>query len=64
VGVVAVVDGRVAPRTWSQLERALRELHADAAGAAALDGIRMKRFEPLDPAALTRAREAFAQGAR
>jgi hypothetical protein len=64
VGVVAVVEGRVAPRTWSQLERALRELHADAAGAAALDGIRMKRFEPLDAAALTRAREAFAQGAR
>jgi hypothetical protein len=64
VGVVATVGRRVGPKSWSRIERALRALDASPRGTAALAGIRMERFEPLDEAALARAREALAPGPR
>jgi hypothetical protein len=62
--VVCTVGGRLAPPRWSALERALLGLHADPAGAAALAGVRMARFAPLDQAALAAARDMVGEGRR
>lgn len=63
-GVVAVVGERVPEADWSRLEAAFRSLPSDPAGQAALEGIRMQRFAPLDEEALSRARAAWAEAAR
>jgi hypothetical protein len=63
-GVVAVVGGRVAAPRWRSLEAALGGLAEDPAGTAALAGIRMARFAPLDEGALAAARKAYAEAAR
>lgn len=62
--LVVTVGGRLAAARWAALERALLGLHADPAGAAALAGIRMVRFAPLDAAALAAARATVQGGAR
>jgi hypothetical protein len=59
--VVATVGARLPAARWSALEAALLGLHRDPAGAAALAGVRMVRFAPLDQAALAAAR-AVVQG--
>jgi hypothetical protein len=53
--VVATVRGRPSKDLWPQLEKALLGLGDDPAGAAALAGIRMVRFAPIDPTALSAA---------
>jgi hypothetical protein len=58
--VVATVRGRVPPARWKALAAALLALRAYPAGAAALDGIRLEGFVPLDAAALAAARAAYA----
>jgi len=54
--LVATVGTRLPAPRWAALEKALLGLAADPAGAAALAGIRMVRFLPLDAAALAAAR--------
>jgi hypothetical protein len=63
-GVVAAVDGRLAPKTWSAVEAALRALPSDASGAGALDALQTARFAPVDEGALAGARKAYAEAAR
>jgi hypothetical protein len=63
-GVVATVGGRLPAARWKQLEAALLALPADPDGAAALSGIRMARFVPVDAPVLAAARKAYAEGAR
>jgi len=63
-GVVATVGARLAPKSWSTIEAALKALSSDPAGAAALDSIQMSRFTPLDEKALDGARKAYAEAAR
>ncbi|HET7754542.1 MAG TPA: hypothetical protein VFK85_11590, partial [Anaeromyxobacteraceae bacterium] len=64
IGVVAIVDGRVAPPAWSRIAAALRELPGAPQGAAALAAIRLERFVPLDEPSLALARKRFAEAAR
>jgi hypothetical protein len=64
VGVVAAVDRRLAARSWSGLDAALRSMHSDAAGAAALDAVRVARFVPVEEATLAAARKAYGEAAR
>jgi len=61
--LVATVGARLPPARWPALERGLLGLAADPQGAAALAGIRMVRFTPLDQPALAAAR-AMAEPAR
>jgi hypothetical protein len=63
-GVVARVDGRIPAQRWAKLAAAFRELPGDPAGAEALAGIRMSRFVPVDAAALSAARAAYAEATR
>lgn len=58
-GIVATVDARL-PKNWSAIEAALVNLRSDPAGAAALDGIQLERFAPLDDRALATARAGLA----
>jgi hypothetical protein len=60
--VVATVRGRLPAARWAPLEKALLGLAGDPAGAAALAGIRMVRFAPLDAAALQAARNLAGAG--
>jgi hypothetical protein len=64
VGVVAAVGNRLPSRSWRELDAALRSMHSDPKGAAALDAVRVARFEPLDGRALVAARKAYAASAR
>jgi hypothetical protein len=63
-GVVATVGKRLPAARWAKLSAALRDLAGAPAGAAALAGVRMSRFEPLDEAALSSARRAYREAAR
>ena len=63
-GVVALIDARFPPRSWTAVEAALQALPSDSAGAAALDAIQMTRFTALDEQALSRARKAYAEATR
>jgi hypothetical protein len=60
--VVATVGQRLPAARWTALERGFLALGGDPAGAAALAGVRMARFAPLDASALANAR-AFVGGA-
>jgi hypothetical protein len=62
--LVATVGGHLPAARWTRLEKALLGLAGDPAGAAALAGIRMVRFAPLDGAALAAARPGAGGGAR
>jgi hypothetical protein len=63
-GVVASVGRRLPAARWTKLSGALRELPSAPAGAAALAGVRMSRFDPLDAAALSAARAAYREASR
>ena len=54
--LVTTVAARPGAARWATLEKALLALPADAAGATALEGIRMVRFTVADPAVLRTAR--------
>lgn len=60
--LVATVGARLTAKQWAGLEKALLALAADPRGGAALAGVRMVRFAPLEPAPLAAAR-ALAGGA-
>jgi hypothetical protein len=62
--VVAAVDARLPPSSWSAIEAALQALPSDPAGAAALDAIQTARFTAIDEPALAGARKAYAEAAR
>jgi hypothetical protein len=62
--LVATVGTRLPAVRWAALEKGLLGLAADPGGAAALAGIRMVRFLPLDAAALAAARAAATGPAR
>lgn len=53
---VATVGNRLPPARWRVLERALAGLGASPEGAAALEALRISRFVPADPAAISAAR--------
>jgi hypothetical protein len=55
--VVTTVGSRLGSARWATLEKALLSLPSDPAGASALDGIRMVRFTPVDPAVLAAVRK-------
>jgi len=55
--VVTTVGKRLGSARWAALEKTLLSLPADPAGATALDGIRMVRFMPIDPAVLAAVRK-------
>jgi hypothetical protein len=59
-GVVVTVGSRLAPDRWKALEKGLRAMASTPAGLAALEGIRLKGFVPLDEASLAAARKSFA----
>jgi len=63
-GVIAAVDARLTPKSWSSVEAGLRNLPSGAAGAEALDAIQMSGFTPLDEKALATARKAYEEAAR
>jgi len=56
-GVVATVGNRLPPERWKAMEKALRALRDSPEGAAALDGIRLRGFVPIDPASLSAVRQ-------
>lgn len=62
--VVATIGRRLPPAQWGALEKAFLGVAGEPAGAAALAGVRMTRFAPLDPAALAAARALVAGGGR
>jgi len=61
---VVVTTKLVTEREWSAVASALLALGGDAAATAALDGIQVAKFSPVDSAALAAARAAYAKGAR
>lgn len=62
--LVATVGKRLPAARWKELERAFAALPSDPQGAAALAGVRMVRFAPVDAAALEAARRMAAGPAR
>jgi hypothetical protein len=62
--VVATVGRRLSAARWSALEKGFLGLASDPAGTAALAGVRMASFAPLDPAALAAARALAAGSGR
>ena len=58
--VFCAVAGRAGDARERPLLKALLELEARAAGAAALSGLRLQAFEPVDEAGLGRARQGYA----
>ena len=64
VAVVATVGARVPPADWKALAQAFTRLASTPRGTAALEGVRLTGFAPLDEAALAAARKAFAGAPR
>lgn len=62
--VLASVGERLPASRWKAIESALLGLAEDPDGAAALQGIRMTGFRPLDPRALAAARALASGGSR
>lgn len=58
-GVVVTVGTRLAPDRWKALEKGLIGMSGSPAGAAALEGIRLKGFVPLEEKGLAAARKAY-----
>lgn len=63
-GVVVTVGKRLSPDRWKALEKALRDLPGNPEGAAALAGIRLQGFAPIDPADVAAARRDHGAAAR
>jgi hypothetical protein len=63
-GILATVGKQPGAARWQKIDRALRALRDAEGGAAALDGIRMQAFVPLDEAALAKAKKDFAAAGR
>ncbi len=63
-GLVVTVADRLSRERWRTLERALLALPSASGGAAALHGLRIARFVPLDANALAAARRLEAEAAR
>ena len=61
--LLCTVRGRLPAARWKALEKALLDLPGRPAGAAALQGVRVVRFAPVDEAALAAARH-LARGSR
>jgi len=59
VAVVATVSKRVDDERWKEIEPAFLRLAEDKAARAALDGVRMAGFVPIDEKALSAVRTAF-----
>jgi hypothetical protein len=59
--LVSTMAGHLGAGRWTALEKALLALPGDPAGAAALEGIRVVRFMPLDAPALEAARKLVGQ---
>jgi hypothetical protein len=59
VSLLCVVGDRLAVARLSALSAGLLDLGETSGGAAALAGLRLGGFVPVDPAAITRARDAF-----
>jgi hypothetical protein len=57
---LCTVGNRLPPARWRELERALLGLHSDPRARAALEGVRVVRFAPLDAPGLAAARRDFA----
>jgi len=64
VAVVATVGSRLGAADWKALAVAFGRLASTPRGAAALDGVRLTGFAPLDETALASARKAFAGAPR
>jgi hypothetical protein len=64
VAVVATVGARLPPADWKALAQAFTRLASTPRGTAALEGVRLTGFAPLDEAALAAARKAFAGAPR
>ncbi len=54
--LVTAVDNHLGATRWVVLDKALLALPADSAGSAALEGIRMVRFTPVDSVVLEKVR--------
>jgi ABC-type phosphate/phosphonate transport system substrate-binding protein len=63
-GVVATAGKRLPAASWAKVSAALQRLPSDPAGAEALAGVRMSRFDALDRAALAAARTAYREASR
>lgn len=61
--LLCTVRGRLPAARWKALEKALLDLPGRPAGAAALQGVRVVRFAPVDESALAAARR-LARGSR
>jgi hypothetical protein len=59
MGLVVSVGGRLTPTTEEALLAGLMQVHKDVAFAEVLSTVRVKRFDPVDQAALSTSREAF-----
>lgn len=64
VAVVATVGKALSAADWKALAAAFPKLATTPHGAAALEGVRLTGFVPLDDAALAAARKAFAGAAK
>jgi hypothetical protein len=62
--IVATVGKRLPAAKWKHLAAAFEKLGQDPTGKAALETIRMEQFVPLDEAALSAARRAYAEAAK
>jgi hypothetical protein len=62
--LLCTVGDRLPPKEVDRFVKALGRLPQTPQGPAALQAIRMERFEPPDTAALDKARQSFAQSAR
>jgi hypothetical protein len=60
VAVVATVGAKLSAADWKALAAAFPKLSTSARGEAALEGVRLTGFVPLDDAALAAATKAFA----
>lgn len=63
-GIVVTVGNRVPADRWKVLDKALRQLGDRPAGAAALEGVRLQGFVPIDAGGLAAVRKAFAAATR
>jgi hypothetical protein len=59
VAVIATLSNRTDERRWKELEAAFLTIAEDRSARAALDGVRMAGFVPLDEKAMAGARAAY-----
>jgi hypothetical protein len=64
VAVVATVGAKLSAADWKALAAAFPKLSSSPRGAAALEGVRLTGFVPLEDAALAAAMKSFAGSAR